>query len=214
MKKLISYVYPLTTKIRTENNGVVELTMSNGRMILDSANANYSYGSLQRILKFGLKKLDLTKVESVLLFGLGGGSVIETLRKDFKFNGKITAVELDSKIIEIALTEFGLQNDKKLEIIHANALGHAKSRDHSYDLVIVDLYIDNIVPAIFYSIEFWKDVLSLVNKNKYFIFNACIYNETNEKQISELLNYLDQLSTIQRFNKVENTNTVIIGTKK
>jgi spermidine synthase len=213
MKKLISYIFPLTTKIRTENNGIVELTMSNGRMILDSANANYSYGSLQRILKFGLKKIDLTKVENVLVFGLGGGSVVETLRKDFDFNGKITAIELDKKIIEIALSKFGLDQDKNLEIIHANALDFAKSKDQTYDLVIVDLYIDNIVPAVFYSLNFWKDVKELVNKNTYFIFNACIFNENSERQMSELLDYLKQSSSIERFDKVENTNTVIIGKK-
>lgn len=213
MKKLLSYLFPLTTKVRTENNGVVELTMNNGKLILDSANANYSYGSLQRILKFGLKKIDLSKVESILLLGLGGGSVVETLREDLKYDKKITAIEFDSKIIELALHEFGLVQDKNLEIIQADALDFVKSRDKKYDLVIVDLYIDNIVPAVFYSIDFWKSLKDLVNTNKFFIFNACIFNENSEKQMTSLLDYLKQSSAIERFDKVENTNTVIIGNK-
>ncbi|MBK7818080.1 MAG: hypothetical protein IPJ60_11450 [Sphingobacteriaceae bacterium] len=124
--KLLSYFYPITTKIRTEKNGIVELTYSNGRKILDSSNANYSYGSLQRILKFGLEKIEFTKVNDVLLLGLGGGSVIHTLRNDFGFTGKITAVEIDKTIIDIAMNEFELMLDANLETIHTDATEYVK----------------------------------------------------------------------------------------
>lgn len=213
MRSLISYLFPITKKIKTENNGIVEVTLNNGKKILDSANANYSYGSQQRILNFALKKIDFSRVSNVLLLGLGGGSVVASLRKDFDYTGKITAVEFDNKIIDIALHEFGMDQDKDLEIVNADALEYVKIGDQMFNLIIVDLYIDNIVPAIFYSINFWKDLKKHLKTKKYFIFNACIFNENSDKQMSDLLNYMRISNTIQLFNRVEDTNTVIIGTK-
>lgn len=211
--KLLSYFYPITTKIRTEKNGIVELTYSNGRKILDSSNANYSYGSLQRILKFGLEKIEFTKVNDVLLLNLGNNSVIHTLRNDFGFTGKITAVEIDKTIIDIAMNEFELMLDANLETIHTDATEYVKNNAKKSDLLIVDIYIDAIVPSDFYTTQFWNNALQLINKNGYFIFNACIFNENSEKQMSDLLNYLRTSNSIQLFNKVEGTNTLIVGTK-
>lgn len=213
MKKLLSYFYPFTTKIKTEQNGIVELTYSNGRKILDSANANYSYGSLQRILKFGLKKIDLANTENILLLGLGGGSVIQTLREDFEFKGKVTAIEIDKTIIDIALKEFGLSSDKNLEVIYADASEYVKQRKKQFDLLIVDLYIDNIVPSAFYSIPFWKSATELLSEKGCFVFNACIFNENSERQLSSLLSYLKESNEVERFNAIEFTNTVIVGKK-
>ncbi len=211
--KFLSYFYPITTKVRTEQNGLLELTYSRGRKLLDSANANYSYGSLQRILKFGLSKVDLSKVETILLLGLGGGSVIQTLRNDVGSAGKITAVEIDKTVIDIAVNEFGLKDDPNLEIVHKDANEYVKNNSKKFDLLIVDIYIDAIVPDVFYSEQFWNNAIQLMTKNGCFIFNAGISNENCEQQLSTLLPFLNGSCKIERFNTVENTNTVVVGKK-
>lgn len=88
IKKMLSYIYPISKKIPSPISGTLEVTWYNGKKVLNAKNANYSYGSLQRILKFGLKKVDLSNVTDVLLLGMGGGSVIKTLRDEFKYNKK------------------------------------------------------------------------------------------------------------------------------
>ena len=116
MKRLLSYIYPVTKTIESKYSGKLEITWYNGKKHLNSANANYSYGSLQRILKFGLKKINLSRINSVLILGLGGGSVIETLRQDFNYPGQIEAVEIDPVIIDIAKTEFGIEQNETLDV--------------------------------------------------------------------------------------------------
>ena len=214
MKKILSYLYPIIKKIKTEHNGTVELVYSNGKKLLDSASANYSYGSLQCILKFALKQIDLEKVNHVLLLGLGGGSVIQTLRLDFGFAHQITAVEFDKTIIDIALNEFGLKEDKNLEIIEADALSYVKNRERKFDLIIIDLFIDSVVPNVFYSIDFWKNIHLLTAKNGHIIFNASTSNHDNI-HLSELISLLDKykLFSIQQHDLVEDTNTIIVGKK-
>ncbi len=51
IKKLLSYLLPISHKIyHSDINGRLELTWTNGKLILDTENTNYSYGNLQVIL--------------------------------------------------------------------------------------------------------------------------------------------------------------------
>lgn len=43
-KVFLSYFWPLTRKIDTDYNGLLFLTLFKGRKILNSKNANYSFG--------------------------------------------------------------------------------------------------------------------------------------------------------------------------
>ena len=98
IKRLLSYFLPIKvyeTSSKTSKN--LEVTWNNGYLVLDSKNTNYSFGSLQRALKKGLKYIGYERIrnfESILILGVAGGSVIETLKKEVKFDGKITGVEI------------------------------------------------------------------------------------------------------------------------
>ena len=211
MKRLLSYIYPVTKTIESKYSGKLEITWYNGKKHLNSANANYSYGSLQRILKFGLKKINLSKVNSVLILGLGGGSVIETLRQDFNYSGLIEAVELDPAIIDIAKTEFGIQQDETLKIHCADAYEFVKDRSKTFDLIIVDLYIDLDVPNKFLDLKFWDHILALKNSSGSIIFNAAVKVSKADKIIS-ISNYLKtKVFKVELYDNVNNTNTVIIA---
>jgi hypothetical protein len=57
MIKIFSYLLPIKIyEIKLSKS--LEVTWANGELVLDSENANYSYGSLQRILRLGLKYMD------------------------------------------------------------------------------------------------------------------------------------------------------------
>jgi predicted membrane-bound spermidine synthase len=72
---------------------------------------------LQKVLKFSLKQIDVSGANHILVLGLVGGSVLKTLRKDFKYAGKITALDFDPVILEIAGREFGVMEDKNTVIV-------------------------------------------------------------------------------------------------
>ncbi len=121
LKKIFSYLIPITIfKQKSTISSTIEVTWVNGELVLDSNNTNYSYGSLQRILKKGLQKIGFEKIKSmnhILVLGVAGGSVIKTLLNDVKYNGKITGVEIDPEIISIANTYFQLHETPNLTII-------------------------------------------------------------------------------------------------
>jgi len=56
LRKLLSYIIPIKIyKTKSTLSKTIEVTWANGELVLDSENTNYSYGSLQRILRKGLK---------------------------------------------------------------------------------------------------------------------------------------------------------------
>jgi len=212
MKKLLSYIYPVTKTITSEHNGILELTWHNGKKHLNTKNANYSYGSLQRILKFGLEQIDINQVRSILLLGLGGGSVIETLRKDFNYEHPITAVDIDPVIIDIANEEYGITTDTNLKIVCADAKTYMRSNTATFDLIIIDLFVDITVPKDFLELTFWEHVLKAKSTNGCILFNASLEKETS-RNLKDVISFLKaNVYKVAVFDKVNNTNTVIIAT--
>ncbi|MGJ8591274.1 MAG: fused MFS/spermidine synthase [Aquaticitalea sp.] len=211
MSKHLNYLYPATKTIPSDHSGLLEITWNKGKKHLNTKNANYSYGSLQRILKFGLEKINLDKVNSILLLGLGGGSVIETLRKDFKYKHQITAVDIDPKIIEIARDEFNIVEDATLRIICDDALQFMQSNNSTFDLIIIDLFIDLIVPDVFLNLDFWQDVLKASSTNGTVLFNASL-EKSKSKTLNEVIDFLKvNFYSTEIFEKVNNANTVILA---
>ncbi len=211
MAKLLSYLYPITKKVHSDFSGILEITWYNGKKHLNTKNANYSYGSLQKILKFGLEKINLKKVNSVLLLGLGGGSVVETLRKDFNYSKSILAVDIDSAVIKIAKNEFNLKTDQNLEIICGDALEFMQINTEQFDLIIIDLFINISVPKEFLSIPFWKYILKASSTNGAILFNASL-KKTKSNSLNEVIDYLKTHKyQTEVFEKVNNTNTLILS---
>lgn len=212
MKKILSYIYPVTKKIKTDKNGLVEITYYNGKKILDSANANYSYGNLQKVLKFGLNKISFKQINDILVLGLGAGSVIETIRKDFNSNAKITAVEIDAKIIDIAFYEFNLNDFSGCNIVCDDAYNFIKNNTHKFDLIVVDLFLDENPPEFLQQIEFWEHIYKSTIKNGYIIYNSSM-KQVKTTESKEVTVFLNKHFKIQIYGKVENANTVYVMQK-
>lgn len=210
----MSYIWPQTKKLDSDFNGVLEVKTVNGRKLLNSKSANYSYGALQQVLEIGLSEIELKDVNSILLLGLGGGSVIASLRKKFNFTGKIVAVEIDPKIIDIAEKEFSISNSDDLAIENADAFDFVKNCDNQYDLIIVDLFIDNKVPEQFYTEEFCDSLLRVAKEKSSIIFNLGIgrFNRREREIVISRFRNTMGLSVLQLDNTLS-SNTLLIVRK-
>jgi len=182
--------------------------------MLDSPEANYSFGSLQEILEKGLEHIDMAKVQKVLLLGLGGGSLIESLRTKINFQGEIEAVELDSVAIAIACREFGICEDANLKIHQADALAFMQQNSKTYDLVICDLFIDRHIPAQFLTTNWAQLLLNGLSTQGQILINLGIQlkPEAVEYEFYHALQAAGDLHWT-RMEKVMETNTLVIGHK-
>ncbi len=211
MTRLLSNLYPVTKTIKSDFSGTLEITWYNGKKHLNTKNANYSFGSLQRILKFGLNNIDLNSINSILLLGLGGGSVIETLRSDFNYKKSITAVDIDPVIIEIAKIEFDLIENDQLKIVCEDALQFMKINKDQYDLIIIDLFIDIVMPKPFLELSFWQNVIKASSTNGSILFNASL-EKTKSNSLNDVISFLKtRMYQTVVFEKFNDTNTIIIA---
>lgn len=181
--------------------------------MLNTKNANYSFGALHDVMQFALREAALKGDEHILLLGLGAGSVIHIVREEFQLKNKITAVELDAKIIELAKKEFYLDKHENIEIICADAYPYVLQEIKKYDLIIIDLFIDNKVPEQFYDELFWKNILRITKHDGGIIFNTMIHNRESDiiKFISDRIKDAGLEVTIHRH--IE-TNIVLIAKGK
>ena len=177
-KKLFSHIIPINVyKQKSSISQELEVTWTNGELVLDSKNTNYSYGSLQRILRKGLKTIGFDKIRSmnkILILGVAGGSVIKTLVNEIGFHGKITGVEIDAEVISIANDYFKLNEISNLEIKIEDAFEFVLKTKEYYDLIIIDVFQDTKMPSFLFE-KFFIDRLDVILVNQGMIlFNTMI----------------------------------------
>ena len=186
IRKLFSYFIPIN--IYHKNSAVsktLEVTWNNGELVLDSKNTNYSYGSLQRILRKGLKYIGFERIlnfENILVLGVAGGSVIKTLVDEIKFKGKITGVEIDATVIDIANRYFELDKIQNLEIVIDDAFEFVLKTKLKYDLIIIDIFEDTSMPNFLFQDFFINRINSLLNLNGFILFNTMVINKIEEER--------------------------------
>lgn len=215
IRKIFSYLIPIKIyEAKSALSKSIEVTWANGELVLDSLNTNYSYGSLQRILKVGLKNIGYEKItvmDSILVLGVAGGSVIKTLVDEVKFKGKITGVELDSEIIKIANTYFKLDQIKNLEIVIDDAFEFVLKTKNKYDLIIIDIFQDTTMPNFLFETFFINRICYLLKSKGIVLFNTMILNETqnlrNKKYVSDFNQNQFKIRTIPR---IEFHNELIV----
>lgn len=215
IKKLLSYFIPI--KIHTIKSAIsksIEVTWANGELVLDSENANYSYGSLQRILRLGLKTIGFDKIvamEHILVLGVAGGSVVKTLVNEIKFAGKITGVEIDPEIILLANDYFKLNEIKQLEIVIDDAFEFVLKTNEKYDLIIIDIFQDTTMPNFLYEPFFTDRICFLLRSKGVVLFNTMLLNEKhnlrNSKYITE---FNDSDYVVKSIPRVERHNELIV----
>jgi spermidine synthase len=188
------------------------------QLVLDSSHTNYSYGSLQRILRYGLKKIgfdNIAKMQHILVLGVGGGSVLKTLVNELQYRGKITGVELDPAVIKLAYDYFQLKEIPKLNLIQGDAFDYVLKTAFKFDLIIVDVFQDTNMPNFLFE-KFFADKLgSLLQTPGYILFNTMTLKaEDLERNNNYCLNFNNKPYKVLRIPKVETHNELIVIEKK
>ncbi|HEY4653820.1 MAG TPA: methyltransferase domain-containing protein, partial [Cyclobacteriaceae bacterium] len=151
------------------------------------------------------------RVKSVLLLGLGGGSVIETLREEFGFDAFIEAVEIDSGMISVAVNEFDIKRFSNVSLVHADASDYLDTCKARFDLIIVDIFIGDTIPETATGLNFIHRMVDLLNPKAKIIYNtmrATMKRETLD-QITD--GFAKRGLRVRQMKNVESTNDLIIA---
>ncbi len=157
----------------------LEVVALNGRLVLNGLSVNYSFGSLHRVFEAAFERLKLgdEKIETALVLGMGAGSVVELLSRLPRPPRAITAVEIDPVVVEIAKKHFHIDRQPGLEIVTADALEYVATAQATFDLAVVDLFIDAEIPPAFQTAEFLRAVRDRLNPGGLLVYNRMAHNE-------------------------------------
>lgn len=215
LKKLFSYFYPITIfNTKSNINKSIEITWDNGELVMNTENTNYSYGSLQRILKIGLKKIGYSTVHSmnnILVLGVAGGSVIKTLVDEIKYKGTIIGVDIDPEIISIANSYFHLHKVPNLTIEIQDAFEFVLKTSRTFDLIIIDIFQDTKMPSFLFDAYFIKQCLRILESKGYILFNTMLLNQEDNLRNQKFIKECKKLKyTTQSFPRIEKHNELIL----
>jgi spermidine synthase len=215
LRKILSYFIPIKIfRIKSKLSKTIEVTWANGELVLDSENTNYSYGSLQRILRIGLKNIGfkkISKMDHILVLGVAGGSVIKTLVDEIHFEGQITGVEIDETIIGIANEYFGLNKIQNLNIVIDDAFEFVLKTKDRYDLIIIDVFQDTTMPNFLFEKFFVNRICFLLKSNGLVLFNTmCLTAKENFRNQNFVKDFNDTNFKVKTIPRVEVHNELII----
>lgn len=120
----------------------------------------------QAFREFRLKQLQ--NIKSILVLGIGGGTVIELLSTRYP-QAAIAAVDIDSTMIAIAKEYFQIDHIPRLRIIRADAKEFSSSQQ--FDLIIVDLFIGREIPRFVSTTGFYQRLRKMLSPRGALILN-------------------------------------------
>ena len=196
IKNILSYLQPILLEAREGKiTPYLEVVKQNGKNVLNSQNANYSFNGLDHIFKQLFKKINLQNFhfENILILGMGAGNAIELLRETYHINAPITAIEKDPVVIELAKKHFNIDRHKDLTILNEDAFDYVVNTKEKYDLIISDLFVDDVVPKIFASKDYISGLKRVSKSDACIIYNKMTEQTAHKQELKPLKENFDSL---------------------
>ncbi|MEY4935213.1 MAG: hypothetical protein RIS64_1572 [Bacteroidota bacterium] len=187
IKQLYSHLYPqLLEETSSPYNPVLKVLLTQGRFQLLSKNAIYSYADLYDNFTKTFQAMDLNalKIKNVLILGYGLGSIPEILEKLFNKRYHYTAVEIDSEVVRLAKKYTIPTLKSKINLICSDAylyIQTATPQKQSFELICIDIFLDEAVPKPFLNINFLENVAELLTPKGVLMFNLLAHTQDARK---------------------------------
>ncbi len=151
----MSYLREVPVESRSSDiNPHLQVSLIKNRFQLSTEKSIYSFDDLYRNFYRAFGQIELPQSGSkVLVLGLGLASIPYMLEKQFRKDYRYTAVEIDEVVIELASRYTLPRIDSNVQIVHADAEVFVETDQSRYDLIIVDLFLEDVIPPYFNTVE-------------------------------------------------------------
>lgn len=205
---ILNYFFPSTYKFPDSkyNKNISVLSFINSTTLVVDGLVE-SGDVMTHVWKKAIKKLlpKKFKPKKVLLLGLAGGCNAHLINHYYP-DSIITAVEIDSQMVDLGKKYFKLGKVKNLNVVIDDAIEYVMNlkEDDKFDLVMVDCFIGKEIPKKFETISF----LNALKKHGRFILINRLWWQEYKIQTS---NFLRSISSHFFFIKAHTISNVIIS---
>jgi hypothetical protein len=188
-KSLLSYLQEIRIEdVPSYLNPHLYVTLSNGRYQLSTQHAIYSYGDLYGNFRKTFQKLrwDLLPGSEVLLLGFGLGSIPYMLEHKFNKSFRYTAVEADEQVIYLA-GKYIMPDLKSVTLYHADAAAFMPQSTGRWDMICVDIFVDDEIPPYIRSTEFMYELNAHLSPGGILLFNTLSRTKEDVRHSQQIL---------------------------
>lgn len=153
--------------------------------------------------KFRIDRIQ--NVDTILVLGVGGGTVIDILAKFFPY-ASITAVDIDPVIIRVANQYFEIDKHPNVRLVRADAnafvAGSAK-KGNIFDIVVVDIFIGPKIPGFVSGAAFLGVLHKIVKPGGCLLINylrELEYQEKSDELMLRLRAIWDRVADMKLYN--------------
>ena len=170
----------------------LHVSLIKGRLQLYTDRVIYSWEDLYRNFKSAVNKLNWSrfKPETVLILGLGLGSVIQIVEKKSKKPLRITAVEIDEHVLYLVNKYSSSKFKSPVEYICADAYSFIIQNKRKFDLILFDIFIDDDIPSQFQTLSFARKLSQSLTDSGIMLYNRIAMEPD---QIMASMEYFDQV---------------------
>lgn len=188
LARLLSYVWPVRIWKGNGASGPLELTWEYGNLVVNSANANQSFGSLHRVWRAAFRDAHIVQQapKTALILGYGAGSAAHIIRNELGLDTAITGVDHDGTMLGLATERFPVGRQEGIELVRADAFAFVASCSTTFDLVVVDLFNDLDFVEGVNDPDFLRSVRRLVSPSGRILLNTVAHDEKSALRSARL----------------------------
>ncbi len=166
--------------------------MIQGRYQLYTDKVVYSFEDLYKNFTATANQIDWKrfKPEKILVLGLGLGSVIQIIEAKNKVPMHFTVVDIDEATHYLTKKYTAEKFKSPIEYIKADAYAYMVQNQQKYDLILFDIFIDDLVPLQFETREFIKKLASSLLPGGLLLYNRIALEP---KHVMHNMEFLDQV---------------------
>jgi spermidine synthase len=167
----------------SQYNPHLYVSLRRGRYQLCTAHAVYSYEDRYDNFVKAFKKANLGKrdLKNVLILGFGLGSIPIILEKQ-GHSYYYTAVEIDEEVLYLANKYSMPEMESNIQLICTDAHAFVMQHTEKYDMICMDIFLDDTVPSIFEEEPFLERLKELLNPKGLLLYNRLAANPDDVKK--------------------------------
>jgi spermidine synthase len=184
-KKWLSYFIEFELeRVESVFSNDLSLCLSDGKIQLNTEKAIYSWeDKYDNFYKaFAQTKWEAMTTSSVLSLGFGLGSIVQMLENNFHKNFYYTGIEYDENVIYLAEKYILHKLKSPVNIVQAPADVFVEICQEKYDLITIDVFVEDKIPHSVRNSSFLENTRELLNLNGLILMNHLAMKDEDIKQ--------------------------------